>query len=238
MPIYLLILATITIIILCFGSLFYPGEFLIAIPCQPPNTQLPGTQPPLSVNWVSQNWKLSQIDGTSATPVGVTHTVTVNDDQTWSLHVHGQEVQPSHCNAIKNYPSKLSPYLDADLLKKLDSMRVCVGNPNYPFIQLWKARKGNILSTDGTPSAYVDSITIELNGVRYSETVQTLKCQVMATMWSVKPVKSTEAICMPCIIVGKSAPKKKMTYLAISMNDIWTPQRRDQKWESYVQKHE
>ena len=131
--------------------------------------------------------KLSQIDGKSATPVGVTHTLTVHDDRTWSLHVHGQEVKPSHCNAIINFPSKLSPDVVAVLLKKLDSLCVCAGNPDPRFVQLLKAKKGSIVSADGTPSAYIDSTTIELNGVKYSETVRTSKCQV----------------------IGKSAPKKK-----------------------------
>ena len=60
------------------------------------------------------------------------------------------------------------------------------------FFQLLKAKKGSIVSADGTPSAYIDSTTVELNGVKYSETVQHQSAMSLATMLSVKPVQSIQ----------------------------------------------
>ena len=54
--------------------------------------------------------KLSQSEGTSASPVGITHTVTVNNDQTW------KELEPTSCEVLKMYPVKLSPDAVSDLL--------------------------------------------------------------------------------------------------------------------------
>ena len=60
--------------------------------------------------------KLSQSEGTSASPVGITHTVTVNNDQTWSVYVHGKELEPTSCEVLKMYLVKLSPGAVSDLL--------------------------------------------------------------------------------------------------------------------------
>ena len=43
--------------------------------------------------------KLQHTDGQSVT---VTRSVTVNNDLTWCVHVHGQVLDPSKCSALKN----------------------------------------------------------------------------------------------------------------------------------------
>ena len=77
------------------------------------------------------------------------------------------------------YPVKLSPDTVSDLLNKLDSLRLCVGNPDSRFIQLLKAKKGKIVATNGSVSAYIDGTPTELNGVKYPETVRSSKCDII-----------------------------------------------------------
>ena len=45
--------------------------------------------------------KLQHIDGQSVT---VTRSVTVKDELTWCVHVHGQTLDPSKCSALKDFP--------------------------------------------------------------------------------------------------------------------------------------
>ena len=123
--------------------------------------------------------KLSEIDGTSASPVSITHTLTVNYDQTWSLHVHGQTLTPDFCHAIASYPSKLTPEQATSLLRRVDTLKVCMGNPDDRFLELLKAKKGSITGPDGSASAYLDDTPFKLNGVRYCSTVRSSKCQVI-----------------------------------------------------------
>ena len=81
--------------------------------------------------WVDQStssndnlvaYKLQHTDGQSVT---VTHSVTVNGDLTWCVHVHGQALDPTKCNALKNFPVTITTTVALQLLTLVDTLNIC-----------------------------------------------------------------------------------------------------------------
>ena len=57
---------------------------------------------------------------------------------------------------------------------------MCAGNPDEKFIQMAKAKKGTIKSTNGKTIAVLDnSFQVSLNGEVYQETIRTTDCRLL-----------------------------------------------------------
>lgn len=50
----------------------------------------------------------------------------------------------------------------------LDSLSVCPGNPDASFMEMADYRKGTFFSPQGKTTAYVDNISVTVNGFNYT----------------------------------------------------------------------
>ena len=115
-------------------------------------------------------------------PVSVSHCLIINENLTWKLYVHQKVLHHDNCAALHSFSLFLKPSTVNSFLEKLDSLRICIGNPDNNFIELCEAQKGRILSPDGSVSAFVDSFsTLKCEGESYSSTVRTTKCDMIVT---------------------------------------------------------
>ena len=101
----------------------------------------------------------------------VTHSFVVTQDLSWTLTVHGKEVNPQTCSALSDIPKILSTATLQTLLSVLDKAALCPGHPDQQFLSMLDAKKGQLLSRNGRTVAYVDSHSpVTLNGEEYPKT--------------------------------------------------------------------
>ena len=129
------------------------------------------------------------MSGSSASPMAVSHTLTILSNFSWVLHVHKNQVDPSTCRALKEFPSQLTPDRVSEMLKVLDHLCVCAGQPDIRFIEMIRAKKEKIVSSRGETVAFLDSSPIELNGIVYPETIRTSNCQIIGHFSKCDPCK-------------------------------------------------
>ena len=168
---------------------------------------------PLPLGWTQHEanekrvfCKLSQVSGNSATPVAVSHTVSVFADFSWVLHVYNNQVDRTTCEALKEFSPQLTPDRIPEVLKALDRLHVCAGQPDSHFIEMVEAKKERILSSHGETVAFLDSSPVELNGTTYPKTVRTSKCQKsLVILRNVILAKATETVSAQCTVVGQGS---------------------------------
>lgn len=125
--------------------------------------------------------KVSALPTVSTQPIVITHCLTVNDDLTWSLYVHNRQIQPQNCQALQTVPQSLTTDSLNNLLKLLDHLHVCCGQPDSHFISMITAKKGKIISSDGKVAANIDQYApVTLNGEHYRVTVRTGSCELVS----------------------------------------------------------
>ena len=81
---------------------------------------------------------------TSSSPVVVTHSVIVEEDCMWKLHVHNHLVDPQYLPG--SLPAKLDISTLQQLLSTLEQMKVCAGHPDIHFLAMMEAKKGAVKS--------------------------------------------------------------------------------------------
>ena len=124
--------------------------------------------------------KVESSDEATVEPAIVTHTVTVNDNGTWTLHVYRREVNHMNCDVLKHFPASLTPSQVTELLSVLDQLSLCAGHPDEDFVNMIKAKKGKILSVKGDVTSYLDENPVEFNGKKYALTIRTANCNIIA----------------------------------------------------------
>ena len=100
------------------------------------------TTPPLDT---IQLCKVSPAPCTHSKPVVVKCCLTINNDLTWQVNVHGHNVTPTAQSPLSSVPDKLSTDSVAALIKLLDTCRVCPGHPDEQYEDLAKTKKGRFL---------------------------------------------------------------------------------------------
>ena len=126
--------------------------------------------------------KIAQVpsSSTSNQPLSLSHCLTINRDLTWKLYVCGKRVDVSTCKALQSVSTTLRPASANTLLETLDSLNVCIGNPDEHFVELCIAHKGHILSPDGSVIAFKDVYcTVMFEGDSFDSTVRTSKCDLL-----------------------------------------------------------
>ena len=109
----------------------------------------------------------------------MTHCISIAEDLTWTLHVHGHMVQ--NCAALANIPKNLCSLSLNSLLALVDKRHVCAGHPDVDFVQVAEARKEKFVSSDGGVVAFMDSCSpVQLNGSTYAQTIRTTKCELLS----------------------------------------------------------
>ena len=149
------------------------------------DTPLPSSQ------WIIQNHiptniiicKMSSQLSSDRHSLTVTHCLTINSDFSWTLSVHGMKINAHMCPLLSKIPTKLSKMSSLQqLLSLLDKSVVCPGHLDEQFMEMAKAKKGNLLSRDGKIVARVDDHSpVMLNGDTYQATVQFHNCEVLVS---------------------------------------------------------
>lgn len=92
-----------------------------------------------------------RVSPTSLTPkVDVVITLAIHNGFTWSLSVFNQHLDPtlndclSHVSRILTTASSVLA-----LLEKINSLRLCVGNPDQKFLDLWNYRSSTLHGLSG-----------------------------------------------------------------------------------------
>lgn len=114
----------------------------------------------LPVNWLMKTdsnglilGKIRQIPSSSSTsdqPLSLSHCLTIYENLTWTLYIHGKKVYVGMCAALESVPVLLQPTTVNHLLATLDSLNVCIGSPEEHFVELCDSHHGRILSPDGS----------------------------------------------------------------------------------------
>ena len=105
----------------------------------------------------------------------------MNSNCQLSVYVYNQEVNQSSCSAISSLPEKVSPDNISSILKKIDSLVVCAGQPDERFVQMGAERKEKVFrSADGAIVATVDdNAVITVGGKVITSTIRTTNCQLL-----------------------------------------------------------
>jgi len=102
-------------------------------------------------------YKLADIeDSMDEQPLVISHDIVIFSDCTWTFHVHGNQVDSSICSSLATVPIILNPESFLAFLKLVDELNVCTGQPNPHFVALLQKKSNEILSSDGSRSAYID----------------------------------------------------------------------------------
>ena len=126
--------------------------------------------------------KISDCTRTSSQSLVISHCITVRNDMSWSLSVHGVLVDTSKCAVLVNVPTKLSDLSLNMLVLLLDKSRICAGNPDEKFISMLQSKKQcQLLSKDAkSVIARVDDfLPVTLNGKEYGSTVRVSTCEML-----------------------------------------------------------
>lgn len=120
--------------------------------------------------------KIGHQPSVSTQPLLVTHTITINDDCTWTVTVHGREITKSTCDVLSVIPHHLTSSKLHDLIIVLDTCEICPGNADKCFIKMAKSRKGKFFTRSGELRAELQP---ELESGRVSETIRTTNCDFL-----------------------------------------------------------
>ena len=122
-------------------------------------------------------------------PVVISHCIIVHEDFTWSLYVHNHEIELPNCKALRCTPQILTPHSLQSLLSQIESLHVCVGQPDSHFVSMLKTKKGGkVLSSKGQYKAYVDQYTSQSQQVKV--TVRTESCEMLVESQKCGPCKA------------------------------------------------
>lgn len=78
------------------------------------------------------------------------HTLQINPDFTWNVHVHGHLVLRSQCSLLSDIPEKLQCKEDFNsLFTAMSTSTVCIRNPDERFDPLKMERKGVFKNASG-----------------------------------------------------------------------------------------
>ena len=92
--------------------------------------------------------KIFQVPGSSQ-PVSINHCVMVNTDLTWSVFIEQCHVDVLKCTALKCFSQTIDSSTLAQLVKKVNDLRMCEGQADNHFVRMLTAKMGKVLSNDG-----------------------------------------------------------------------------------------
>ena len=120
--------------------------------------------------------KISSEASSSGQPLIVTHCLSVSSNLQWSVSVHDHEVKQSNCPALASVSKELTPQSLECLLTLVDSLNICIGQPDDHFVEMVSSKNNILKSQDGSVMAIVDD---HLNGEVLTKTVRTTRCELL-----------------------------------------------------------
>ena len=121
-------------------------------------------------------------------------------------------VDPCKCAALASIPSTLNADSLSHLLQEIDSLKVCIGQPDAHFVKMVLAKKGKILSHDGKIVASIDECMATVNGETCTQTVRKNDCALL----------SSSLKCESCKIYRASLRAMHSRWSKRFMNDVPT----------------
>ena len=129
-----------------------------------------------SANYVD----ICKIGSVTSQPAVVTTCLSIFTDLTWKLYVHGKVVSVSGCTALAHTPATLNPTFTAELLSQIDTLNVCIGNPDHRFSALCEMHGGEFKAADGTIASFKDNYyPIKFEDEIYQSTIRSTKCSIL-----------------------------------------------------------
>ena len=125
-------------------------------------------------------YRIEHNSSSPSQPIIISHCLTINYDLTWILYVHGHKVHKELCKPLESFPDILDSSAINELVKGLDFLNVCIGNPDTHFIELCGSDTGQIKGRDGNVTAFKDTYcAVRLQKKCYKVTLRTTKCELL-----------------------------------------------------------
>ena len=135
--------------------------------------------------------KLNSLPSTSRQMLGITHTLCVQDDLTWTVFIHGNKLHQISNTPLSGISSTLSPLSLQKLISILDEACICPGNPDSQFLPMATAHKGVFVSGSGEEKARLEKdFQVILNGDVYHQTIRTATCSLLVGQGKCSSCKS------------------------------------------------
>ena len=114
---------------------------------------------PLPDSWIVANkrpltlCKLRVQHDPSSARADVSMSLGITDQLQWSLSLTNKQLDPSLCPLLSGMPPALtSATIVCSLLRLLNSTKICVGNPDTQFLNIWKQRSLTLHGSSGKSS--------------------------------------------------------------------------------------
>ena len=163
--------------------------------------------------------------------VAITHSVSIYPDFSWSVHIHGHQIDPQAC--LPGIPARLELHTLQLLLSTIDNLHVCAGHPDAHFLEMAEAIKGTLKSINCSVAAYVDNnAPVEVDGKNYIKTLRSSGCHLLCTTSKCSVCVSyrdnIRAMYHKWIKSSKNMPSTSAS-ASSHVNDRWmrTPERRE-----------
>ena len=180
--------------------------------------------------------KLNSLPSTSCQMLGITHTLCVQDDLTWTIFIHGNKLHQISNTPLSGISSTLSPLSLQKLISILDEACICPGNPDDQFLPMATAHKGVFVSAIGEEKAHFEEgFQVILNGDVYHQTIRTATCSLLVGQGKCSSCKSYR----PQLRAMYSRWSKKCAVAPKYTNDRYlnTPQKKRKMKELQVRAH-
>ena len=125
-------------------------------------------------------YKIDQVPSSSSTLPYMSHCLTVSGNGSWKLYIHGKNVDADVCARLLSDAPINQPTCLAAMVQKVDSLNICIGNPESNFVEICESHKGDkICSPDGSVAAFKDQCVLMHEGEQINHTVRSSKCDLI-----------------------------------------------------------
>ena len=107
----------------------------------------------------------------------VTHTLTIQTDNTWTIHVLGREVNISRYFVLKGYSPTVHSTKVNNLLTAIDGLHICPGHPDNHFVDMLKNK--NDVTKSRSAIVLDDFCDLTFNHQSYNVTVRHTDCEIL-----------------------------------------------------------
>lgn len=109
----------------------------------------------------------------------VVQSLTVLPDLSWKVYLYGKHAK--NCLALKEFSSKVtSGIMLKRMILRLDTLHVCMGNPDDHFLELADSKKGKFFNASNELVAFVhDVFPVTHDGVSHKRTIRCSSCELL-----------------------------------------------------------
>ena len=168
--------------------------------------------------------------------LGITHTLCVQDDLTWTVFIHGNKLHQISNTPLSGISSTLSPLSLQKLISILDEACICPGNPDDQFLPMATAHKGVFVSGSGEEKARLEKdFQVILNGDVYHQTIRTATCSLLVGQGKCSSCKSYRP--QLCAMYSRWSNKAAVSVKYTNNRYLNTPQKKRKLKELQVRAH-